>query len=91
MKVFFRGFMNRSELVDSFKFPRTEFKPKIVPTKDPLDQICGVPGVRKAYYTYGRFDIAAFLVVEDYKSIRIITGKMNSFEGVRSTETLAEA
>lgn len=64
---------------------------KIVPTKDPLDQICSVSGVRKAYYTYGRFDVVAFLEVDDYKSMRIITGKINSFESVRSTETLAEA
>jgi uncharacterized protein with GYD domain len=64
---------------------------KIVPIKDPLNQICSVLGVRKAYYTYGRFDIVAFLEVDDYKSMRSITGQINSFEGVRSTETLAEA
>ncbi len=64
---------------------------KIVLIKDPLNQICSVLGVRKAYYTYGRFDIVAFLEVDDYKSMRSITGQINSFEGVRSTETLAEA
>jgi integrase len=36
LKVFFRDFLNRSELVDSFKFPRPTFKPKIVPTKNEL-------------------------------------------------------
>jgi integrase len=33
LKVFFRDFLNRSEVVNSFKFPRPAFKPKIVPTK----------------------------------------------------------
>jgi integrase len=36
LKVFFRDFLNRSEVVNSFKFPRPTFKPKIVPTKDEL-------------------------------------------------------
>jgi len=36
LKVFFRDFLNRSEVVNSFKFPRPKFKPKIVPTKDEL-------------------------------------------------------
>jgi DNA-binding Lrp family transcriptional regulator len=47
--------------------------------------------VRKAYFTYGRFDIVAFLGVEDYKEIKKITGLINNLEGVRSTETLVEA
>jgi len=66
---------------------------KVVPTKADaiLNAIKKVEGVRKAYFTYGRFDIVAFLDVEDYKSLRRITGEINSFEGVRSTETLAEA
>ena len=66
---------------------------KIVPTKADaiLDAVLNVDGVRKAYFTYGRFDIVVFLEVEDYKSLRKVTGQINSFEGVRSTETLAEA
>ena len=66
---------------------------KVVPTKadNILEEIKTVEGVRKAYFTYGRFDIIAFLQMTDYKSLRRITGKINSFEGVRSTETLAEA
>lgn len=47
--------------------------------------------VWKAYPTYGRFDIVAFLEAEDYKVLKKITGQINSIEGVRSTETLAEA
>ena len=48
-------------------------------------------GVRKAYNTYGRFDIAIFVEVEDYEELREITTVINTVEGVRSTETLPEA
>ena len=66
---------------------------KVVPTKADaiLDALKKVEGLRKAYFTYGRFDIVAFLEVDGYKSLRRITSQINSFEGVRSTETLAEA
>ena len=66
---------------------------KVVPTKADsiLDATLKVKEVRKAYFTYGRFDIVAFLEVEDYKSLRKATSQINSLEGVRSTETLAEA
>jgi len=66
---------------------------KVVPTKaEPiLSKVKAIKGVRKAYFTYGRFDIAAFVEVEDYRSIREITEEINAIEGVRSTETLVEA
>jgi DNA-binding Lrp family transcriptional regulator len=66
---------------------------KVEPTKADtvLDAIKKVEGVRKAYFTYGRFDIVTFLEVEDYKALRRTTSKINSIEGVRSTETLVEA
>ncbi|MFQ5712083.1 MAG: Lrp/AsnC ligand binding domain-containing protein [Candidatus Geothermarchaeales archaeon] len=66
---------------------------KVVPTKADgiLEALQKVRGVRKAYFTYGRFDIAAFLEVDDYKVLREVTGQINSLEGVRSTESLAEA
>jgi uncharacterized protein with GYD domain len=47
--------------------------------------------VKKAYFTYGRFDMAVFIEVEDYKELRKLTGIINEINGVRSTETLAEA
>lgn len=50
-----------------------------------------IGSVRKAYLTYGRFDIAIFVEVADYKELRAVTSKINSIEGIRSTETLAEA
>jgi DNA-binding Lrp family transcriptional regulator len=66
---------------------------KVVPTKTDmiLDTIRKVTGVRKAYSTYGRFDLAVFVEVEDYKKLREITTQINGIDGIRSTETLPEA
>ncbi len=66
---------------------------KVVPTKADaiLDAVRKIDGLRKAYFTYGRFDIAIFVEVEDYKELREATTRINSIEGIRSTETLAEA
>jgi integrase len=36
IKVFYRDFMKQPALVQSFKFPRFPFKPRIVPSKDTL-------------------------------------------------------
>jgi DNA-binding Lrp family transcriptional regulator len=47
--------------------------------------------VRKAFMAYGRFDVVAFVEVSDYQQIRAVSGKINSIDGVRSTETLVEA
>jgi len=66
---------------------------KVVPTKADtiLDSVKTVKGIRKAYFTYGRFDVAIFAEVQDYKELRNLTSQINDIEGVRSTETLAEA
>ena len=66
---------------------------KVVPTKANkiLQQIRNIAKVRKTYPTYGRFDIAIFLEVEDYRELRKKTTQINSIEGIRSTETLPEA
>ena len=66
---------------------------KVVPTKAHaiLSAIQTIDGVRKAYFTYGRFDIAVFVDVADYKELRAVTTKINDIEGIRSTETLPEA
>jgi uncharacterized protein with GYD domain len=66
---------------------------KVVPTKANkiLNAVNKVAGTRKAYFTYGRFDIAIFVEAEDYKKLREITTNINSIEGIRSTETLPEA
>lgn len=66
---------------------------KVVPTKADaiLKAIKKLEGARKAYFTYGRFDIVAFLEVDGYKALRERTTQINSIEGVRSTETLVEA
>jgi uncharacterized protein with GYD domain len=66
---------------------------KIVPIKAHaiLSAVRAIVGVRKAYFTYGRFDMAVFVEVEDYKKLRVVTTKINDIEGIRSTETLPEA
>ena len=66
---------------------------KVVPTKSAkiLEAVKKLTGVRKSYFTSGRFDIAIFVEAKDYKELREITTKINSIEGVRSTETLPEA
>jgi len=65
---------------------------KVVPTKADsiLEAVKAIRGVRKAFLTYGRFDIAVFLEVEDYRELREITTRINEINGVRSTETLPE-
>jgi DNA-binding Lrp family transcriptional regulator len=66
---------------------------KVVPTRSEaiLAEVLKIEKVRKAYNTYGRFDITVFVEVEDYSELRELTTKINSLEGVRSTETLPEA
>jgi len=66
---------------------------KVVPTKAEaiLKAVGKIGEVKKAYFTYGRFDIAVFVEVKDFKELREVTTHINSIEGVRSTETLAEA
>ena len=66
---------------------------KTVPTKADavLSALEKMDSVKKAYLTYGRFDLVAFLQVEDYQSLRRATSEISSLDGVRSTETLAEA
>ena len=66
---------------------------KVVPTKAQviLSAVKATSGIRKAYFTYGRFDIVVFVDVADYKELRAVTTKINGVEGIRSTETLPEA
>jgi len=41
LRVFFRDFMHLPEVVESFKFPRAPFKPKIVPTRKEIQRFFG--------------------------------------------------
>jgi len=66
-------------------------KTKPAASDDVLSSLRKVRGVRKAYVVYGRFDLVAFAEGPDYPTLRELTAKVNSIEGVRSTETLAEA
>ena len=40
LKVFFRDFLNKAELVETFKFPRQNFRPKGTPSRDALQKFC---------------------------------------------------
>jgi hypothetical protein len=66
---------------------------KVIPTKAEkiINSIREIENIRKAYFSYGRFDIVIFVKVVDYKELRTITSQINDLDGVRSTETLAEA
>lgn len=66
---------------------------KVVPIKaySILSAVKNIEAVRKAYFTHGRFDIAVFIDIADYKELREVTTKINCIEGIRSTETLPEA
>lgn len=66
---------------------------KTVPTKleKTLKEVKKFKGVTKAYIVFGRWDIVSFFEVADYHDIQLITTKINSLEGVRSTETLLES
>jgi len=66
---------------------------KVIPTKAAtiLGAVRKMIGARKAYFSYGRFDIVVFAEVEDYRKLRELTSHINSLEGIRSTETLPEA
>ncbi len=66
---------------------------KTMPTRAEriLNAVKELKEVRKAFLAYGRFDVIAFLEASDYQQIRALSGKINSIDGVRSTETLVEA
>ena len=66
---------------------------KVVPTRveQILKQVRELEEARKVYPAYGRWDVVAFIEVSEYNLLKDLTSKINSFEGVRSSETLVEA
>ncbi len=55
-----------------------------------LENIKKMKSVRKAYTAFGRWDLVIF-VDAPFDEIAKISGTMNSFEGVRTSETMPEA
>ena len=49
------------------------------------------PGLRKAFFVYGNFDIIAFVEAPTYEALSRITANLNAIEELESTETLLEA
>ncbi|MEM2901355.1 MAG: Lrp/AsnC ligand binding domain-containing protein [Candidatus Bathyarchaeia archaeon] len=66
---------------------------KTIPTRieKTLEGVKKFKETLKAYMVFGRWDVVAFLDVEDYHDLKNITSKINMMDGVRSTETLVEA
>jgi DNA-binding Lrp family transcriptional regulator len=66
---------------------------KTIPTKtvQVARSVKKMKSVRKAYVSYGRFDIIAFIKVSSYDAVRKLTKDVNTIDGVRSTETLVKA
>ncbi|MFB3889327.1 MAG: Lrp/AsnC ligand binding domain-containing protein [Candidatus Bathyarchaeia archaeon] len=66
---------------------------KVVPTKADaiISSVKQFAWLRKAYSTFGRFDVVIFVEAKDYAELRRVTGEINGLDGVRSTETLPEA
>jgi DNA-binding Lrp family transcriptional regulator len=66
---------------------------KSVPTKQDelISKLKVTECIRKVYPCYGRFDIVAFVDAPDVDKIKLLSLKINSMDGVRSTETLLEA
>ena len=66
---------------------------KTVPTQTDkvVEAAAKLAGVRKAFVSYGRYDLVAFVRSNDYPGIRKLTTSINALDGVRSTETLVEA
>jgi DNA-binding Lrp family transcriptional regulator len=62
-----------------------------IQTDEVLDKVRKISGVRKAFVTYGRYDLIAFVRAQDYSEIRKLTSAVNLIDGVRSTETMVEA
>ena len=66
---------------------------KTMPTRTEkiLKTVKEIKEVRKAFIAYGRFDVIVFIEASDYQQVRVVSAKINSIDGVRSTETLVEA
>ena len=66
---------------------------KSVPTKQDelISKLKLTEHVRKVYPCYGRFDVVVFVDAPDVDKIKLLSLKINSMDGVRSTETLLEA
>ncbi|MFI5450488.1 MAG: Lrp/AsnC ligand binding domain-containing protein [Candidatus Bathyarchaeia archaeon] len=62
-----------------------------IQTDKVVEEASKLAGVRKAFVSYGRYDLVAFVRSGDYSGIRKLTAAVNEIDGVRSTETLVEA
>ncbi|MFB0544516.1 MAG: Lrp/AsnC family transcriptional regulator [Asgard group archaeon] len=59
--------------------------------KETLEEIRKIEGVSTAFLVFGRYDLVTFIETEDLEELFDISIKMNTLDGVESTETLPEA
>ncbi len=66
---------------------------RVIPNsgKEVLDDIRRFKEVRKAFLSFGRYDIVVFVEAPHIATILDISTKINAIEGVVSTETFIEA
>ncbi len=66
---------------------------RVVPVKakEVLEALKKFKEVRKVFMVLGRYDIAAFIEVPEYKTVSNLSRKVNSLQGVRRSETFIEA
>ncbi|MFQ6076275.1 MAG: Lrp/AsnC ligand binding domain-containing protein [Candidatus Bathyarchaeia archaeon] len=55
-----------------------------------VEAVKKVRGVKKAYNVFGRYDVVAFAEAPTLRGISAVSGRVNSTEGIKSTETLIE-
>ena len=56
--------------------------------RDALKAVKKVKGVKRAFITFGRWDVVAEVEVPDLKTLGAIALKVNGLRGVRASETL---
>ena len=65
---------------------------RVLPPKGPavLDAVKKIPGVKSAYFVFGRYDIVAFVEAPSYDAVSVSSNKLHAVAGTKSTETLIE-
>lgn len=65
---------------------------RVVPAKgkEVLEAVKKFEEVKKAFMVFGGYDIAVFIEARDYETVSNLSTKINSFEGIRRSETFIE-
>lgn len=65
---------------------------RVLPGKaaEVLEAVKKFPGIKSAYFVFGRYDIVAFAEASTYEALSALTTKVNAIPGIKSTESLIE-